>query len=111
MRLWPLLAVLAATALPAHALGPGSHIPIGLGRTPCAVYVELRGDPQAERYQDWLAGYLTALNAEIARTGDVLTGKDLAWAGDWVARYCRDNPALPFSHASIALGRFLVPQR
>jgi hypothetical protein len=100
-----------AIALPAQALGPGSHVPVGMGRSSCAAYLELKGSAQEERFQDWLAGYLTALNAEVARTGDVLTGKDMLWVATWVGQYCTQNPGVPFSYASIALGRFLAPQR
>jgi hypothetical protein len=82
----------------------------GIGRSPCGQYLSAFHDrppgkirtithPQGEfvdeaaRYTDWLAGFFTASNWWIARTGkDNSVRADYVTIDVWMKRWCEQNP-------------------
>lgn len=84
-----------------------------VGADSCSHYLSARqqGNEAFLPYQQWLLGYLSAFNAIVADTYDILGGhKNRHWI-DWLDRYCKRHPGESLVSASAALTVSLYPQR
>ena len=62
-------------------------------------------------YNAWLYGYVTAYNAYVDDTFNILGGRDSASLNYWLANYCKKNPHTSFDTAVGHLMVELMPQR
>ncbi len=88
---------------------PDIHAPevtdYGSGFKGCRIYVQARREPtdNGAEFRDWLAGYLSGVNALSISTDDVLGGLELAEALHWLDAYCEQHPPEPYASAVAAL--------
>jgi hypothetical protein len=61
--------------------------------------------------QAWLAGYITAYNAQTPNTNQILGNSDLLGAELWVKNYCEKNPLKNIANAAESLMIELYPKR
>jgi hypothetical protein len=59
----------------------------------------------------WVAGYLTAYNAQTPDTGDILGGTDLGSAMLWLQTWCKANGAAGLAEGMSDLTKDFFPRR
>lgn len=62
-------------------------------------------------FNAWLNGYITAYNANVADTFNIIGKRDMASLNYWLADYCKKNPRSFFDTAVSHLMVELAPQR
>ena len=62
-------------------------------------------------FNAWLNGYITAYNAYVDDTFNIIGGRDSASLNYWLANYCNKNPQSYFDAAVGHLMTELAPQR
>ena len=62
-------------------------------------------------FNAWLNGYITAYNAYVADTFNIVGKRDMAALNFWLANYCTKNPQSSFDNAVGHLMVELAPQR
>ena len=62
-------------------------------------------------FNAWLNGYITAYNAYVDDTFNIIGEKDMASLNYWLANYCRKTPQSSFDSAVGNLMVELAPQR
>ncbi len=108
--------ILAATllcALPgAQARGAtGSYATVGARS--CAIFLR---DQQARSWAynadaAWVAGYLTAYNAQTPDTADILGGSDISSVLLWLQTWCKANGSAGLAEGMSELTKDLFPRR
>jgi hypothetical protein len=99
-------------ALPAAALDDDGEANLyGPGASPCAAYTGARKAASAGNFEEWLDGYLSAVNLVLPDTYDILGDKKRAAAAAWLDVYCAGNPDDPFGFAANRLAAYLYPNR
>lgn len=100
--LLPLMLAAPAGAADAN----GSFAVRGVGNSSCVRYFS-EANLQLGDFENWLMGFLTAINLTTPGLSDILSGTDLAGAMSWINNYCQENPTRTFSEAARALTIFL----
>jgi hypothetical protein len=62
-------------------------------------------------FNSWLYGYITAYNAYVDDTFNIIGGRDSAALNYWLATYCKKHPHSSFDTAVGHLMAELMPQR
>jgi hypothetical protein len=90
--------------------GPAAHAPepvsYGSADKTCSQYLQAREDRDrinGAEFRDWLAGYLSGVNAMSLASGNVLGNSELLDAVRWVDDWCSGHPSLSYSAAAEAL--------
>jgi hypothetical protein len=96
----------AGAVTAAHA----SVITYGAGLKSCGEYLDAREQQTADEvsFLDWLAGYVSGVNAISNRTNNVLGDSNLMGAVYWLGRYCHAHPVTP---VAVALDMLVVGAR
>lgn len=93
----------AHTGPAAHAPEPASY---GSADKTCSQYLRAREDRDrisGAEFRDWLAGYLSGVNAMSLASGNVLGNSELLDAVHWVDDWCSGHPSVSYSAAAEAL--------
>ena len=83
----------------------------------CSTFVAARDDARRgdygreNKYLAWLSGYITAYNAEVSDTYDIMGAKDMPSLLLWLENECRQNPLEEFTKATEHLMIWLYPDR
>ena len=104
-----LLLLMMLASGPAWAVGNDGASVI-VGPISCGKFIEnlkTGGSP----YMLWVAGYLTAYNALVPDTFDVLGNSDMASVKLWLENYCKANPLEKLPTAMEVLINELRPKR
>ena len=102
----------ALSASPAAALDDDGEANIyGPGAGPCSAYVAARKGGSAQTFEQWLDGYLSAVNLVLPDTYDILGDKKRETAVAWLDVYCTQNPDDAFGFAANRLAAYLYPNR
>lgn len=85
----------------------------GIGGKTCQDYLAARRKTIADQlpYSDWLEGYLSAFNLIVDNTYDIMGGRKLNKALDWLDKYCQKYQSHIFANAVAALTVKLYPTR
>ena len=90
--------------------GPTAHTPepvsYGSADKTCGQYLEARGGRESingAEFRDWLAGYLSGVNAISLANANVLGNSELLDAIHWLDGWCASNPLASYSSAAAAL--------
>lgn len=90
--------------------GPAAHRPepvsYGSADKTCARYLqarESRDDINGAEFRDWLAGYLSGVNAMSLASSNVLGNSELLDAVQWLDEWCSAHPAASYISAAEAL--------
>lgn len=93
----------AHTGPAAHSLEPVSY---GSADKTCTQYLQARGGRDSingAEFRDWLAGYLSGVNAMSLASGNVLGDAELLDAVHWLDEWCGAHPVASYSSAAEAL--------
>lgn len=113
-RLCLIAAVLAsqAGARGASALDDDGNANLhGQGASTCAAFGAARKAGKAADYEQWLDGYLSAVNLVLPDTYDILGAKERGAALAWLDQYCAGNAGDAFGFAANRLAAYLYPNR
>lgn len=101
--------LIGSQAVAADASGQSGTV----GAVSCAVFLrELESkSSKSTAYLGWLAGYVTAYNAQTPKTYQILGNSDLFGAELWVKNFCEKNPLQNISLAAAVLMIELHPTR
>lgn len=90
--------------------GPAVHTaePVSYGSADktCSQYLRARGDRDrinGAEFRDWLAGYLSGVNAMSLESGNVLGNSELLDAVRWLDDWCSGHPFVSYSTAAAEL--------
>jgi len=91
----------------------GEYVAFGVGTLPCSQYSAARvsGGGLMVQMSRFIEGYLSAFNLIVPNTYDILAGKDIAEAYQWLDRHCRANPEMSLTDAVASLTVYLYPNR
>ena len=105
------LALVTDTAIAADA--QGRYAAHGLGRTPCARFVEVceKGAEECKVTATYVAGYVTAFNALNKDTFDILPWQRPELVAEGAFNLCKRNPKVALIEAMTEVVRVLYPQR
>ena len=116
IRLIVLLVLLVNTT--SNAEDPLRYVPIGLANSTCGQFTTAveRGNYESDwshwnKYQSWLAGFLTGFNFLDQGTVDILGDSEFTDAMKYVENYCENNPLELFVQAAEALLVELHPNK
>lgn len=93
----------AHTGPAAHAAEPVSY---GSADKTCSQYLQAREGRDSingAEFRDWLAGYLSGVNAISLASGNVLGSAELLDAVHWLDEWCTSHPVASYSSAAEAL--------
>ena len=108
LRLVITLLFALAGSLPAQAADKdGNYAVWGVGAKSCFHFSQSEGQPGAEKYRDFVMGYLTAYDALTEDTYNIGAGKDLDQVMAWITEYCKTKQVHGFEQA---LAEFTVAQ-
>jgi hypothetical protein len=79
--------------------------------TSCGQFIDDRKTNMDAPDRLWLAGWLSAYNALMPHTFNILGSDDLAGAMLWIENWCRQNPLKGMPEAAWALTMALYPTR
>ena len=85
----------------------------GLGLANCERFVEARNAQSREyfRFGGWINGYLSATNRYEGQTFDVAPWQSTGLLAGWLARFCENNPDVPFVRAMAMMVNALGKER
>jgi hypothetical protein len=72
----------------------------------CSQYQQARGErasTNGAEFRNWLAGYISGVNAISLTSGDILGGAELIDAVGWLDEWCVAHPLASFGGAVAAL--------
>lgn len=104
-RLAPLIAALLICGAASAEDAQGRYAVKGMGQMPCSSFTdELEAQSEeARRALAWIAGYLTAINAESDRTFDIVSWQSEGMIARALDARCRSNPGEPLAAAVEAM--------
>jgi hypothetical protein len=101
-----LLAAVVATPLNLAAKDMnGNFATYGLGARSCGDYIEARkqGDELLDYYNNFVVGYLSAINLVVPNTFDILGTRTMGEAFEWLDLHCGKSPSENFTNAMALL--------
>jgi hypothetical protein len=109
----PILAALLLGAIPGAQARDSAGSYATVEARSCAAFLR---DQQAHGWAydsdtAWVAGYLTAYNAQTPDTGDILGGSDLSSAMLWLQNWCKAHAADGLAEGMTALTADFFPRR
>lgn len=75
----------------------------GLGQKSCHSYNQARAAGDFEHYKEYVAGYLTAYNAFVPETYNIVPDMDTNAIIAWLDAHCADSQTMSFADAMHAL--------
>jgi hypothetical protein len=95
--------ILCVFAQGVQAAENGRYTVMGAGSGSCGRWIEARreGPLGADRYVEWVEGYLTSFNAwDDPNDSDILDGTDIEGVEASIDNYCKKHPLSPIAEAS-----------
>ncbi len=91
----------------------GNFAAYGLGARPCAGYIEARqqGGELLDYYNNFVLGYLSAVNFVVPNTFDILGSRSMGSAFEWLDAHCQNNPDDNFTNALALLSGAYYEER
>jgi hypothetical protein len=86
----------------------GSYMVMGNGTTSCGTWTADRQGDRQYGPEEWILGYLTALNRVGPGSDDITRNTDAGGIFAWVDNYCATHPLDDIATATIALGDVLL---
>jgi hypothetical protein len=102
--LHPLALTLLAAATMADAADIENHyVILGLGQNSCNSYNQARAAGDFDHYKGYITGYITAYNAFVPETYNIVADMDTNAVIAWMDAHCADSQTMSFADAMHAL--------